>query len=477
MAKGNVKKGFATYILILLLAIVATFLVLIVVAIFSPFKDILGFKYFSFKEKSYVYKVDGAAQYDFINFENLKKININCNYADVKIERSDSTDRQALYFENYSVGFARADQDVSFSYDVYYTAGGYEELNVVVHEPEGLFFLSKNISVCLYVPIRNENKEVYKTSFENTEINIINTSGDVIIGNNSKPDYTVDDAGLIINVDKLSIKKSSGKVLFRKYAGSNFNDVFIKIDKGHVEAMNNLNIKKLNIFASKAEFKLKKIVFSGETAILDLGDSKFYSEEFSGDINLSIQNGYFDLDVLSGTLISDNSENRMAKATIYIKDVKGSVSLPFAYKSRIDFDKIESGSQLQIRGTTGNISIDELYGSAWIETTKGNIDVHTYADDLSVRTTSGDINVIFDNTSIYDGIELTTISGEINLQLRSGIPFVLEVYDTKGNARNSENVNVAWLPKEFLLPYIFNHGTKVVKIISDDKIFISLMTK
>ena len=439
------------------MAIIATFLVLVVVAIFSPFKDILGFKYFSFKEKSYVYKVDGASQEDLINFENLKKININCNYADVKIERSDKTDKHALYFENYSVGFARADQDVSFSYDVYFTQGGKDELNVVVHEPEGLFFLSKNISICVYVPIQNEHNEVYKSSFEHTAIDIINTSGNIYIGNNDKPDYTIDSDALMININTLSIKKTAGKVLFRKYAGSNFGDVFIKTEKGTVEAQNDLNINNLNIFSSSAKFEMQKINFTGETAILDMGNSKFYAKEFSGDINLSIQNGYFDLDVLNGTLISDNSENRMAKATIYIKDVKGSVSLPFAYKSRIDFDKIEEGSQLQIRGT------------------EGDINVHTYANDLSVRTTTGDINVVFDSTEIFDGIELTTITGEINLKLRSGLPFVLEVYDTKGKARSSEDVNVAWLSPGFLLPYTFNSGTKVVRVISDDEIFISLI--
>ena len=472
MAKGNVRKGFATYILILLMAIVATFLILIVVAIFSPFKDILGFKYFSFKEKGYVYKVDGASKDDLINFENLKKININCNYADVKIERSDKTDKTALYFENYSVGFARADQDVSFSYDVYYFNENKQILNIDIHEPEGLFYLSKNISVSIYVPILDEDQKVYDKSFEHTEINIVNTSGDIFIGNNSKPDYNVDNSGVVINVDKLSIKKTSGKVMFRKYAGSNFGDVFIKIDKGTVESVNDLTIHNLNIFSSKTKFKMGKITFTGETAVLKLGNSKFYAEEFVGNINLSIQNGYFDMDKLEGTLISDNSEKRMAKATIYIKEVQGNVSLPFAYKSRIDFDKIDEGSQLQIRGTEGDVTIKELNGSAWIETTKGDIDVNTFANDLSVRTTSGDINVVYNNKEIADGIELTTITGEINLQVRKDLAFMLEVYDTQGNVRSSSKVSVDILPSGFLLPQQFNSGTKVIRIMSDDKIFI-----
>ncbi len=480
MAKNNVKKGFASYILILIMAILATFLVLIVVAIFSPFKDILGFKYFTYNDEEYIYRTSiDSKDYSF-NFENFEKIKINCNYADVKIERSSDTDTHAVYFENHSVGFARADQDTNFTYEVYYAPENTKELNIDVHEPEGLLFLNKNVSISLLIPVRGPYPELapFTQSLENTTVEIINTSGNIYIGNKIKPvDHQVDNkACLYVNIGAINIKKTKGQVLFRDYSGADFGDVFIKSDKGTIESTKDLNIKNLNIYATKAKFNFKKVNYSGDTAVLNLGNSKFYATEFSGNVNLTIQNGYFDLDLLKGTLISDNSENRMAKATIYIKEVQGSVALPFAYKSRIDFDKISQGSQLQIRGTDGDINIDELYGSAWIETTKGDINVHTYADDLSVRTTSGDIDVVFDNPELFDGIEITTDSGDVNLQVRSGLAFVLEVYNTKGELiRTREDINIDWLGSKVELPYKFNSGTKKIKITSDESINVSLI--
>jgi ATP-dependent exoDNAse (exonuclease V) alpha subunit len=69
--------------------------------LFSPFKDILGFKYFKYNtsnKQGFVFNVTGGAEDEYFNFDGAK-INIDCGYANVKIERYFNIDNFAFRFE------------------------------------------------------------------------------------------------------------------------------------------------------------------------------------------------------------------------------------------------------------------------------------------------------------------------------------------------------------------------------------------
>ena len=186
MAKGKVKKGFASYLLVLLLAIVATFLILITAMLFSPFKNILGFQYFKYNEEELVFAATGDREDQYFNYETIEQINVDCGYANVKVERIFTQDKYGVKFEKYLSGFARSDQNTDFTYEVSYTDYSKKELNVKVHEPEGFLYFSKTLTISIFVPVEKE----YNLS--NTAINIANTTGNIYIGNNEKVFHNAD---------------------------------------------------------------------------------------------------------------------------------------------------------------------------------------------------------------------------------------------------------------------------------------------
>ena len=117
--KGSVRKGFAGYLMILFIAILAAFLILLTILMFSPFKPILGFKYFVYNyDEKYQETTDDTNKK--IPFNDIQDININCNAADVVIRREYNIDESTIKIENRSIGFARGDQDTSFTYEITY---------------------------------------------------------------------------------------------------------------------------------------------------------------------------------------------------------------------------------------------------------------------------------------------------------------------------------------------------------------------
>ena len=135
---GGVKKGFATYLFILFLAVIATFLTIVVIMLFKPFNNILGFQYFIYASEDYRYNVTTTKNDDVIDFSTIEQINIDCDYAQVQIRKFNKVDNIAIRFTNNSKGFARYDQDTSFSYEITYAQDSNKIINITVHEPEGL---------------------------------------------------------------------------------------------------------------------------------------------------------------------------------------------------------------------------------------------------------------------------------------------------------------------------------------------------
>ena len=70
MAKDKVKKGFAFYLMMLILILVAAFMVWVTIMMFSPGKDILGIKYYKYEyNNDYVHTTDESQTP--INFSNI----------------------------------------------------------------------------------------------------------------------------------------------------------------------------------------------------------------------------------------------------------------------------------------------------------------------------------------------------------------------------------------------------------------------
>lgn len=473
MAKGKVKKGFASYLLVLFLAVIATFLIIIAVMLFSPFKNILGFQYFTYKFDEKVTHATAETENEVFNFQTLNELNINCDYANVKVERYYNVDTPAIRFENTMSGFARSDHDTEFKYEIYYNDASKTELNIDVHEPEGFLFFSKNLTISILIPTS------LSYTLENTDLNIINNTGNVYIGNNIKAiNLDGEDFRNYITIGNLNVKTNKGKTLIRTYTNENFNSLVIKTEKGKIESQIDLNIaENLEIYSSKGEIEFKKLVVAKSDAVtLNLKNSEFYTPYLKANVNLTIKEGYFDVDYLSGSLISNDAVEQMSTATLTIKEFDGYMSLPYANKSKVNLGKVSASSQIYIHATEGDIKIDEMNGNvAKLETTKGDINVETNGTDIDVKTTSGNIKIKYNDLNDGNQIDIESNSGDVDFKVGATKRMDLKVLNNKGEYRTDGYVKISGLDVMPESEVHINGGGQKVVIATNGSVNVELI--
>lgn len=472
MAKGGVKKGFATYLFILLLLIVAAFLVVIVVMLFSPFKNVLGFQYM-------IYETDGEPIYrtsanETISYSEIEEININCGYANVVVERSQEVDRDAVKVENRCKGFANSSDNTNFSIDIYFSDAGNSILNIDVTEPEGFLFFDREITISILVPAQSSY------ALSNTAINITNTSGNIVIGNATALSNNPDVTGILsyIDVNSLNLRTDSGQISLNRYLNGTFNDMFIKSNTGRVVSyisdMTISNNFELHTSSGNVEFtNLTYTNARGKGIVLDLNNGEFQANTLSGYVVLNMDSGYLDITNLQGSLNANDSVVQMNDATLTIDSVEGDISLPFANNSTINIGEMSTNSQIYVRGTDSRVQVQALRGKGFIETTSGDINIHSYADDLSIKTESGNMNIIYESPVINNEVNLTSQSGDINLSVLGSLAFALYAYDANGN--DSSNIDVQWQADVFSNPLVVNNGSKYINVTTNGIINVSLI--
>lgn len=463
---GKIKKGFATYLLVLVIALVAAFLICVTVMLFSPFHNIMGLHYFYYDDEVYEYNVTDEDSDAILDFSTLEEIKINCSYAKVTVERYTMVDNHAVKITNKAKGFARANQESSFSYNVSFEDAGKTILNVEVNEPDGFLYFSKEVVVSILVPTTAGAYDL-----ENTKIDITNTTGSIYIGNRDELTTQGDNE---IDVNSLSVKTNSGRIMIYPVIEKSFDNVFVKTRKSDIDFATDIVVENsLQVYAKAGNISFKGIE-NKTPAIIDIANAKFSSEKIVGKTNLLMKSGYFKTNQLQGDLISNDSNSQMVKASIKIDEITGVVSLPFLNGSNLKIKKANAGSQIYAQTTSGSVNIDETYGKTYIKTTSGSVNVHTFADDIEVVTTSGDISVIYENSTIANQLDFATTSGVVNLEIKSDLAFVLVVYDLQYELRQ-DGVNIEWIEGDFTNPLTVHGGTKKIQVVSNSDVNISLL--
>ncbi len=463
--KGKIRKGFTTYLLVLFIALIAAFMIFVTVMLFSPFKNILGFKYFLYQTEDYVYNVTGGAEGEIFDFSKIEEIKIDCNYANVRVERYDNLDSNAIIIENNTKGFARETQNTDFKYTLTYENTAKTILNVTVQEPDGFLYLSKEVNIIVAVPIQSSY------ALENTKVDITNTSGHIYIGNNTKITTVGSNE---INLNSLSVKTNSGELIIFPLIESGFDDIFIKSAKGDVSIRTDLIANAFEIHSTDGDVEMQNIICTQSNMVLDVDNSKFTAKSIVSNVDLSIKKGILNAEQVTGNVVANDSNEQMKSATIKLGKVYGAVSIPFANESRITIEELSSESECYIHATSGDITIGKTYGYVDIETASGNINLYTYATDFKVKSTSGTIDVKFDNTTIKNQLDISSTKGKVNLAVKNNLAFVLAVYNCAGESR-IDGVNIDFLGGKFTNPLTINGGTKIIKIITNAKVDVTLI--
>ncbi len=464
--KGKIRKGFTTYLLVLFIALVAAFMIFVTIMLFSPFKNVLGLKYFLYQSEDYVYNVTNAGNGEIFDFSKIQQINIDCNYADVRVERYDNIDNNAIIITNNTKGFAKEGQNTDFTYTVTYANPENTILNVKVTEPVGFLYLSKDITITVAVPIHSSY------ALADTKVDITNTSGDIYIGNNIKITTVGSNE---IDLNSFSVKTNSGRVFLFSHINGSFNDIFIKSTKGNIQINKNLEVaNSFELHSTSGDIKMQDLTLSNQKAVFDINNSKLTANAINAGVDLSINKGILEVSNINGNLVANDSNKQMKSASITIGRVSGAISLPFANASKIEIEEITDKGACYIHATSGSVTLGKTYAYADIETTTGAITMHTYADDFKVKTTKGKIDVKFDCSTIKNQIDITSTKGEVNLAVKDNLAFVLAIYNAEGKGR-TDNINIEFLKQKFTNPLTINGGTNIAKIITDGKVNVSII--
>ena len=456
MADNKMKKGFATYLLILLLIVLAAFLIVIVVMLFSPFQNILGFQYMTYNvNDDYHYRTSAGEE---LNFSTIDEINITCENATVKVERVVQVQGDGILFENYCKGFARSSDNTSFNYEIYFADESNTILNVEVQEPEGFLFFDNTINITIIVPANSEY------ALENTKVNINTTSGNVMIGNQTRlfDSDTVSALKNSIYLNSFEVRTNSGNVYLYSYIDETLNDVFIKTNTGSVymQASEYNVTNSMELHTNSGKFTLNGINYIGTqessgNIVFDIQNGSFNVETINGNVQLSIDSGYLDINSLVGNLSSSDSVQQMDSAELRVSTMNGDLNLPFANNSTVTINELSQNNQVFIKGTGSNINIDKMDGYAHIETTTGRVNVTNYSNDMTIKTTSGDMVVNYDSNALDSNLIFSSTSGRIDIGIRSGFKCIAEFLNTKGNRDNSK-VDIQFYIEDFTNPLLIN---------------------
>lgn len=486
---GNVKKGFGTYFLILILSIIAAFLVICVVMIFQPGKVILGYKYFTYDAVKVENQLTDNSNIDFSTKDIVR---INSNYADIRVEKKASVrDEVEIVITNKSKGFAKANQNTDFTYSIVETTeDGRKILDISIVEPEGTIFFQKDVEIAFYVPYYDAENGSHSVSGK--EFIITTNSGSVFIGNQyaineiSKSDKVSNPQ---INLSDLTIQTTSGLIYFYKEIEmsngefATLNNLSIRTDSGRVEVFKDSLVvaKNLSFRTQRGKFVLNNVASVGNTSII-LSNGSLKAEKFIvgqqntitgkfGEMNFSIKGGSFEVSRLCGSLIANDSIETATNSRIEIGEVTDDVSIPFLGNSSVVIGKV--GGQAYLEGEKANINIKSIEDSSWIKTTGGNIELYT-TSNFMVQSTTGQINVYFDNEKIEDELSLVSTSGSINLHILASLDCVIDVRNIDGEERTN---NVFVEPMEdYSNPFTFNNGGGKINFKSNGKINVSLFS-
>ena len=484
MAGGKVKKGFTDYLVILFFLIIAAFLTIVVIMLFSPFKTILGLQYFAYDYEEYHYNVINSNNVDVsttnLDFSNIQEINVNCDYAQVQVSRFVKVDDISIRIQNWTKGFATSGQDTSFDYDIYYKEGSNNRIiNIDIHEPEGFVYFNKSVKIDILIPsvLNDEGDNGY--ALENTTLNVNSTSGNIYIGSNATVSRGESDIGL----NSFNLKTLTGSIVVFPYIEENLTNVFLKSETGNIDIRSDVYISNsFQINANNSMIDLNSITMPTDKAItMNINNSKIFADDITGNIDLTLRSGYIEFNNLNGSLISNNAVDQMDSANIRINKInEGNVSLPYANNSSIRINEVISTSngtkgQVYIHATGGEIQLGSVDGESWIETTSGNVTMSTNSNDISIKTTTGKINVTYNSSTIDNELNFESTTGDINVNIKSNLAYYLEVYNTNNELRSTGSLFVEYYDKEFANPMSVNNGTKHFTVISNASVSINLI--
>lgn len=392
------KKGFMFYLGFFLLLIFGAALVMLVILLFSPGTELLGFKYFSNSQtiSHLTTSDDSKTELNLGQAGKYSEISIEAGYANVTVQNTSEYGKNSVTIVNNSKGFVMAKDSVDFGYSILVEG---TKLNIKVTEPTGFLFFSRDIQVIVHIAESNANP------FTSTKFKITTDSGNVKIGSTVDTPYSYN-----LDVGAIDIKTNSGDVSLlttTNYDKETKTQTFesAKIDIGSGKFISKTNVLKsqgdLFLQSTSGKYEIPYVVAGGNVYVKTESSTFDITKVVANQVVVECKNGYFEIDEISGNIKFPSADMDVDSPNLISKKITGDLMV--------------------IAGNNINIKIEEIIGNANITTTSGSIAIGSGKDtgihgSAVVKTQSGKIKayIVSGNDKIKD---FTTENAEIELYL------------------------------------------------------------
>ena len=458
--KGKVRKGFLFYLSMFLIMVFAFFMVCVCIMLFNPGKSVFGFQYYSVKSTTVVTKTTDGSESELKFDENTySEIEINSGGAVVEISNNTDYDsRNGIVIVASATGFIKTPEYKDFSYSVVKEGS---KIKVDLDYTEGFLKTSSNFKVVVHLG----NIEDFE-KFKNTKFIIKSSNGSVNIGGKVASGYSRP-----IQVGSLDVDAGAGSIMFSAQADNTFKDVLLKTDGGVIDTLaleEFKTINAVNITAGSGKIKIKKIK---ENLNVNLNNGSVEIEELAKNFDLVGSSNIISIKKVSGNLNLGVESGVLKNCRISIDEVQGSVNIPKGEDSEITIKKV--GGEGFINTTSGNVKIGTkenlIPGGLQITTVSGNIEAYFDNSNKSIliETERGNVNVSFPS-AIVGTCDIIATDGDVTLELLTSSKAKLSFKKPNGSEFDLRNVKMDILNGQVLQdnPYYFNctNGTKLADV-------------
>lgn len=440
MAQGSIRKGFFFYFGLFVLLLVSIFLICLVIMMFNPGKTVLWMKYFSGNQTIGVTKTTGETVLD-INYSALTDITINCNYANVTVQRNKEYSDDGIILRNNAKGFAGAKKFTPFSYSA--TLDG-TKLTIDIVEPNGFLYFSKDIEVIINDNVTNEGLNLAGISV------VVNAEGnsDITLGGQTNKEEAM------VSLRAINLNTEKGDITITKMfnAASVSGDFKLYTGSGRIKALNEIGyavnksgagiqaVTDVTVGTNKGRINFDFVNVGTRTLFVECKKGTVAIDNtLAGLVSVSkCVQGNYRFNNVNCDLTFEKAEDSIISPIISIDEIAGSFHLSATDKSDapiITINKIE-----------GNVSITAGKGSVNIAEACGIVDV-TSSASMSVKVTVSDTNtnqLHFKNErgkiyvhflgTVSSSVIVEQNSADVEIDFTKNASFTAYCYKNNGNA-------------------------------------------
>lgn len=404
MAKSKVSKGFLYYILMFALLLFGVFCIFASILIFNPGEDVygIGLRYVSHHNaKEYFEFSNSDTRIDDSSFDTVM---FNGENSDFKIDYDNSANFVHIRFNPNVSALSKSEKN---DFDVNISLDG-ATLKINVTDPELWLSFSNKTIVSLVCP-KNHN-------FSNVSFDITTTTGSVVFGDKSDNTYEIRD---------LDIKSKSGEISIYKNINISNQTIDIASEQSNISLSSNIT-GQTNIENSKGSLKIGTL--RSNLNIENNGRLEADCNTIVGSVSVKSKDGFIKIKNLGENFSNGNftTVDNIDGTNVIINKMTGNAT---------------------ITTNAGYVSIDTLTGEALIQTVSGNVEIKNASKQVDIITKSGNITItqlgenvrttiqtesgkIISNFIYVGDVTLSTEKSNIEINVKTGVPFVLN-YETK----------------------------------------------